>query len=65
MSLWFIPKNMKRLVGGPPCPPPLVAQAFQPVRRTGKMPVPPKTFQGKGKIVFDTHIASTQILAKF
>jgi hypothetical protein len=52
------------MAGRPLHPPPWVAQAFQPVRPTGKMPAPPSTFQGKGKIVLVTQIAFSPILAK-
>jgi len=40
---------MKRLVGRASVPAAFGGTGFQPVRRTGKMPVPPRTFQNRGQ----------------
>gem|GEM_PF-3447199 len=53
MGLRSTRKALKGWWGGPPCPP-LVRSCiggtgFQPVRRTGKMPVPPRTFWNSGR----------------
>jgi hypothetical protein len=38
-------RNYERLVGRAAVPAAFGGTGFQPVRRTGKMPVPPRTFQ--------------------
>ena len=64
MNLWQrrarrpAPLNFSCFTGGPKAHARLfrkvlpVAQAFQPVRRTGKMPAPPRTFQGSSSWSF-------------
>jgi hypothetical protein len=57
---WAPPQSLKKLVGRASPPAAFGGTGFQPVHRTGKMPVPPRTFQDSPCRVRTAHLYHAQ-----